>query len=90
MDALELKSLRAQIDELNFQLLDLLSRRGERVCRIGELASRGQAPGGHDEDRERLMLEGLCAKNPGPYSDEDIQAIFRVIFERSLALKQRR
>lgn len=84
-----LEDLRRSIDALNDQILDLLIQRGRLVCKIGELARDGRAPGNHDEAREKAMLESLCKANPGPYSDEDIKAIFRVIFERSLEIKKR-
>mgnify|MGYP003593137838 FL=1 len=85
----ELAGLRREIDAVNGELLDLLARRGELVRRLAALAARGQAPAGRDAAREAEMLARLRAENPGPYTGEEVEAVFRALFEASLALKRR-
>jgi 3-deoxy-7-phosphoheptulonate synthase/chorismate mutase len=43
-----------------------------------------------DPRREKEMLEGLVAANPGPFRDETIRALFKEIFKASLAFMQRK
>jgi chorismate mutase len=85
----ELAGLRREIDAVNGELLDLLARRGELVRRLAALAARGQAPAGQDAAREAEMLARLRAENTGPYTGEEVEAVFRALFEASLALKRR-
>lgn len=82
-------ALRGEIDQINGRLLELLCERGERVLGLAALAREGQAPAGRDSEREEAMLTALKARNRGPFSDEEIEVIFRAIFEASLALKTR-
>lgn len=88
-DARDAAALRREIDALNEELLALLSRRGDLVCRIAALGKVGQAPEGRDPLREDAMLRALKARNEGPYSEAEIEAVFRAIFDASLALKSR-
>ena len=78
---------RKQIDEINLQILDLLSKRGSLVKRVKEI--KGKA-GSHfyDPGREDEMLRYLVEANPGPYSDDTIRTIFKEIFKASLHLQQ--
>lgn len=85
----ELSALRQGIDLLNMEILALLVKRGGLVRRIGDIAREGRAPLVQDPAREALMLEGLKRANPGPYPDEAIERIFKLIFQCSLELKQR-
>ncbi len=83
----QLTELRSQIDGINMQLLDLLSRRARIVTEIGttldELGSKH-----YDPAREAGMLQELEQANKGPFSNETIKALFREIFRASLALEE--
>ncbi|MCS7070320.1 MAG: chorismate mutase, partial [Anaerolinea sp.] len=82
-----LQQLRSQIDEINLQLLELLSRRATIVSEIGKvLTEMGQEH--YDPAREAQMLTALEMANKGPFSNETIKALFREIFRASLALEE--
>lgn len=79
--------LRAQVDEINMQILELLNKRARVVTEIGKEHSRL----GHqfyDPAREGQMLQALELANTGPFSNETIKALFREIFRASLALEE--
>jgi len=74
-----LEALRAQIDALDDQLLELLNRRIEVVQQVGALKHR---TGGaiYRPEREKAILERLAAHNRGPLTPAAIEAIFLEIF----------
>jgi len=82
-----LQELRAEIDVINMQLLELLSRRAEIVSEIGKVHTSIGNPH-YDPEREAQMLQALEAANKGPFSNETIKALFREIFRASLALEE--
>lgn len=83
----ELEALRNETDEINRQILALLSLRGELVQKIRDLKLRSAmdmfSPG-----REQYMLDRLVAKNPGPFPDNAIRRLFKEIFAASVALME--
>ncbi|MDL1900124.1 3-deoxy-7-phosphoheptulonate synthase [Anaerolineae bacterium CFX9] len=82
-----LQELRAQIDTINMQLLDLLSKRGAVVSEIGKVLTQ-MGSQHYDPAREAEMLTALEMANKGPFSNETIKALFREIFRASLALEE--
>jgi 3-deoxy-7-phosphoheptulonate synthase/chorismate mutase len=85
----ELGGLRAQVEEINFALLDLLSRRARLVDEIQRLKSREQIPTFIPE-REQQMLTALVRANPGPFPDDTIAQLFKEIFRASVHLMEGR
>ncbi len=83
----ELDRLRQQMDEINMQLLELLSQRAELAQRIGEV-KKTQGIHRFDPVRERNMLEKLTEVNPGPFDDDTIRHLFKQIFKAALDLQQ--
>lgn len=83
----EFEDLRQEIDELNFQMLDLLSRRAGIVSEIGRL-KREKGYDEYDPARESTMLKRLLEKNPGPFPDEIIIKLFKEIFQASMVFQQ--
>ena len=82
-----LRDLRITLEEVNAELLDLLSRRAGIVTEVQRLKAKGGIPN-FDPERERRMLEELIARNRGPFSDETIQHLFNEIFRASVDLMQ--
>lgn len=82
-----LQQLRNQIDDLNMQILDLLSRRATIVSEIGKVLTE-MGSEHYDPSREAQMLTALEMANKGPFSNETIKALFREIFRASLALEE--
>lgn len=88
MDVAEdrLKEMRAELDTINSELLQLLSKRADVVERIGHLKhARGVSM--YDPEREKEQLEKLVAENPGPFPDAAIRHLFKQIFQASLGLE---
>jgi 3-deoxy-7-phosphoheptulonate synthase / chorismate mutase len=82
-----INELRSQIDVINLQILELLSKRASIVEQIGAAhTSLGQPH--YDPVREAQMLQALERANKGPFSNETIKALFREIFRASLALEE--
>jgi 3-deoxy-7-phosphoheptulonate synthase/chorismate mutase len=82
-----LQELRAQVDTINMQLLDLLSKRAQTVTQIGKVLEELGSEH-YDPTREAQMLTALEMANKGPFSNETIKALFREIFRASLALEE--
>jgi len=82
-----LQELRAQIDQINMQILDLLNQRASIASDIGKIQSE-LGTTFYDPEREAVMLEALQQANNGPFSNETIQALFREIFRATLALEE--
>ncbi|PTM59964.1 bifunctional 3-deoxy-7-phosphoheptulonate synthase/chorismate mutase [Desmospora activa] len=84
----DLEQLRNQIDDINQQLLQLLSQRAELARAIGEV-KKAQGINRFDPVRERDMLDRLVQDNPGPFDDGTIRHLFKQIFKASLDLQQK-
>lgn len=80
--------LRAEVDQINRELLTLLSRRGEVVTQIGHAKTAEGRPNHYDPAREEKQLRDIESLNPGPFSNNTVKAIFKEIFKASLALEE--
>ncbi|HKL13763.1 MAG TPA: chorismate mutase [Halanaerobiales bacterium] len=83
----ELKELRKEIDQLNQELLKILSSRGKVVKKIGKIKQKKGMPI-VDKDREDEILNKIISQYKGPYSSKQIKKIFREIFKQSVALQK--
>ncbi|MEJ2061387.1 MAG: prephenate dehydratase [Gammaproteobacteria bacterium] len=85
----ELNGLRARIDELDAQLLTLISERArcaQDVAHVKQAA--GGEPAFYRPEREAQVLRKIIEQNPGPLSGEEIARLFREIMSACLALEQ--
>jgi chorismate mutase/prephenate dehydratase len=82
-----LTDLRKRIDQINLQLVELLSERARIALAIGRLK---QAEGSPIVQpwREREVLERMAAHNRGPLRAEHLQRIFVEIISACTALEQ--
>ena len=83
----ELDALRSEVERANFELLELLSRRGKLVMDIQRVKTREEIPTFLPE-REQKMLTDLVAANPGPFSSAAIRRLFQDIFRASVELME--
>lgn len=83
-----IESLRQEIDQINLQLLDLLSKRATLASEIGTLQTQSGMQL-YDPQREAEMLTALQMANKGPFSNDTIKVLFKEIFKASLALEER-
>ncbi|MDC8757528.1 prephenate dehydratase [Janthinobacterium fluminis] len=84
----KLKPLREQIDAIDAQILDLLSRRARLAQEVGHVKAETQAPVFRPE-REAQVLRGVAERNPGPMGDGEVQTIFREIMSACRSLEKR-
>jgi 3-deoxy-7-phosphoheptulonate synthase / chorismate mutase len=80
--------LRQSIDQLDRQILELVSERLRLVMQVGEV-KRGLGLEVHDPAREREMLERVARAAPAPLTPAMAQRIFQCIIEESRGLEQR-
>lgn len=83
-----LQELRAQVDGINLQILELLNNRARLASEIGKVQQQ-LGTSFYDPSREAEMLTMLEQANNGPFSNETIKALFREIFRASLALEEK-
>lgn len=80
--------LRAEVDQINRELLALISRRGKVVAQIGHVKTSEGRPNHYDPAREEQQLKELEKLNPGPFPTATVKTIFKEIFKASLALEE--
>ncbi len=83
---MDLDEWRSRINDLDEQILKLLSKRAEAALRVGELKRRRDLPYFVPE-REAEIVRRLLALNPGPFPAEGVKAVWREILSASLALE---
>lgn len=79
----KIQSLRARIDELNLQILELLSTRATVAAEIGALQS-AMGSSQYDPVREQAMLDALVAANRGPFDAATVKSLFKQVFQASM------
>lgn len=83
---MNLDDIRCQIDSVDHDLLDLLSRRADLVHEVGVVKKRDglqiYAP-----EREEALLRRLIEMNQGRLPEKSIRAIYREIMSAALALE---
>ena len=83
----ELARLRAEIDELDRRIVQLLNQRAELVKAVGhEKAALGRRAI-RDRDREREVLLRVTMVNTGPVPQADLLAIYRRLIASARALE---
>lgn len=78
---------RKAIDNLDEQLIRLLSERTRHVLAIGEL-KRKDGEEIYAPHRERAVLDRVARLNPGPMTADQLSAIYREIMSSALALEK--
>lgn len=73
--------MRGEIDRIDLQLLDLLNRRATCAVGIGDIKKKNSLPI-FVPGREKEILEQMTAHNHGPLPEEDIEDLFRVVFQK--------
>ncbi|MBI3229414.1 MAG: chorismate mutase, partial [Burkholderiales bacterium] len=84
----KLKPLREQIDAIDAQILELLSRRARVAQEVGHVKAETAAPVFRPE-REAQVLRRVAERNNGPLASSDVQTIFREIMSSCRALERR-
>ena len=77
-----LESIRARIDVIDTQLLNLLNQRAACSEKIGAIKKKLGVPV-FSAGREQALLNKLVAANAGPLRERHLRAIYREIFSIS-------
>ena len=83
---MNLDDWRSRINDLDNQILQLLTQRAEAALQIGDLKRRQEAPT-YAPEREAEILRRLTALNAGPLPADSIAAIWREILSGCRALE---
>ena len=84
---MDLEALRAKIDLLDQQLVDLLNQRAQVVVEVGKLKQHNESQI-YAPDREKQVFAKICAANRGPLPNSCLEAIWRDLMSGSLALEK--
>jgi len=77
---MDISDWRKQIDEVDRQLVQLLSQRAQAAHEIGKLKRQAAMPI-YEPDRERAVFDHVRTLNQGPLPDRDLVRIFERIMD---------
>ncbi len=85
----KLSVVRAEIDGIDAELLDLLNRRARCAQQVGQIkAEHGEAGFIYRPEREAQVLRRIQQTNPGPLSNESVTWFFREVMSACLSLEE--
>ena len=84
---MDIKTWRREIDELDRQIVALISRRAAAAQEIGRLKRETDLPV-YEPDRERVIFENVRSHNPGPLPDIELVHIYERIVDVMRALQR--
>ncbi len=85
----KLQALRQRINQLDEQIQQLISERGQVAKEVASAKSdAGNTTAFYRPEREAQVLRSVKERNQGPFSDEEIARLFREIMSACLALEQ--
>ena len=84
---MEISDWRKKIDELDRNLVDLLSQRAHAAHEIGKL-KRDEGMPIYEPDRERNVFNNVRGLNPGPLPDRDLMRIYERIMDVMRQIQQ--
>ena len=87
-DDQRLAPLRAQIDAIDQELLELLSKRARAAQEVGHIKNESSAPIFRPE-RESQVIQNVLQKNPGPLLADGLASIWREIMSACRALESK-
>ena len=89
----KLVKIRAEIDEIDQQILTLINARADCAMRVAvvkqaQMVSTGEVPVYYRPEREAQVLARVMELNKGPLLKEEVARIFREIMSGCLALER--
>ena len=85
---MEIEDWRKQIDELDEQIVRLISKRAEAAKAIG-LAKRDKALPVYEPKREAAVFAHVKAVNPGPLDDTEMLHVYERLMDVMRTLQRR-
>jgi chorismate mutase len=85
---MDIADWRKKIDELDEQIVQLISQRAEAAQAIGELKRKDALPV-YEPLREQQVFNHVRAKNPGPLGDTELQHVYERIIDVMRTLQRK-
>jgi chorismate mutase len=85
---MDISDWRKKIDELDEQIVVLISKRAEAAQAIGELKHTSGLPV-YEPGREQAVFDHVRANNPGPLADSEILHVYERIIDVMRTLQKR-
>jgi chorismate mutase-like protein len=85
---MDISDWRQKIDELDEQIVRLISKRAEAAKAIGEIKRGGNLPV-YEPGREQAVFDHIRAVNPGPLPDGEMLHVYERIIDVMRALQKR-
>jgi chorismate mutase len=85
---MDIADWRKKIDEMDEQIVRLISQRAEAAKAIGELKRQTQLPV-YEPQREQAVFKHVRAVNPGPWADGDMLHVYERIIDVMRTLQRR-
>lgn len=79
--------IRAEIDQIDNELLQIFNRRAELALAIGHLKKELGLPI-YDPSREKRIFTKMNAQNPGPLDNNAIKRLFERVIDESRTLER--
>jgi chorismate mutase-like protein len=86
---MDISDWRKKIDEMDEQIVRLISQRAEAAKAIGELKRQTKAPV-YEPEREQAVFSHVRAVNPGPLDDGEMLDVYEriIVVMRTLQRRQ--
>jgi chorismate mutase len=84
---MEIADWRNKIDELDEQIVHLLSERAAAAVQIGQLKAKASAPI-YEPQREQIVFDHVRKVNPGPLSGAQVQDVYERIMDVMRSLQK--
>ncbi len=85
--SMEIADWRQKIDELDVEIVKLISKRAEAAHAIGELKKHAALPV-YEPKREQDVFHRVKAANPGPLPDEELIHVYERIIDVMRSLQK--
>jgi chorismate mutase len=85
---MDISDWRKKIDELDEQIVKLISKRAEAAKAIGELKKVSSLPV-YEPGREQAVFDHIRAVNPGPLDDKELLHVYERIIDVMRTLQRR-
>lgn len=85
---MDISDWRRKIDEIDEQIVHLISKRAEAAKAIGELKRESQLPV-YEPGREQAVFDHVRAANPGPLPDSEMLHVYERIIDVMRSLQRR-
>ena len=85
---MDISDWREKIDELDVQIVRLISQRAEAARAIGDLKREAKLPV-YEPQREQAVFDRVRAANPGPLGDGELLHVYERIIDVMRTLQRR-